>query len=332
MQSRMYQDKFTPHEHALYLPYSQAHVNVVYFDAKEVLHSLLTCPMLNKDDNYMFHDTRHPDTCNPFAKPDGRILSDINTRRSYLKTYDKLIKDPSKDMLLPCILAIDKTHCDSGGSRLQMEPLTTSYGLPRHNICKDPAAVRILGYINLSPLHKSDDPPTANPPSHSNGEHLPKLNGVSAAAYSLNEYHLQLRCILEKSGFLSLQDRGFTWKLEYRGQLIPVVFHPYVPFIIGDTEGHDRLCGHYTSRGKGVLQLCRVCECPAELSGDSKARDHRKRTPVVVNRMVRHRRLDSLSSSSQQYQKMLSTTFVLVPTIVAASLALVLSKFCSWCY
>ena len=67
-----------------------------------------------------------------------------------------------------------------------MEPLTISHGLLRHNIRKDPAAVRILGYINLSPLHKSDDPPTANPPSHSNGEHLPKLNGVSAAAYSLN--------------------------------------------------------------------------------------------------------------------------------------------------
>jgi hypothetical protein len=112
----MYQDKFTPHEHALHLCYSQAHTNVVYFDAKEVLHSLLTCPMLNKDDNCMFHNTQHPDTCNPFAKPDGRILSDINNGRSYVKTYDNLIKDPSKDMLLPCLLAIDKTHCDSGGS------------------------------------------------------------------------------------------------------------------------------------------------------------------------------------------------------------------------
>jgi hypothetical protein len=137
-------------QYALYLPYSQAHLNV-YFDAKEVLHSLLTCLMLNKDDNYMFHDTQHPDTCNPFTKHDGGILSDVNTGCSYLKTYDKLIKDPSKDMLLPCILAIDKTHCDSGGSRLQMEPLTTTYGLLRHNICKDPASVRILGYINLSP-------------------------------------------------------------------------------------------------------------------------------------------------------------------------------------
>ena len=107
-----------------------------------------------------------------------------------------------------------------------MEPLTISHGLLRHNIRKDPAAVRILGYINLSPVHKSDDPPTTYHPSNSNGEHLPKLNGVSAAAYSLNKYHLQIRCILEKSAFLSLQDRGFTWNLEYRGQLLPVVFHP----------------------------------------------------------------------------------------------------------
>ena len=76
--------------------------------------------MLNKNDKYMFNDTQHHDTCNPFAKPEGRILSNINTGRSYLKTYDKLIKDPaSKDMLLPCILAIDKTQCDSGGSQLQ---------------------------------------------------------------------------------------------------------------------------------------------------------------------------------------------------------------------
>jgi hypothetical protein len=175
-----------------------------------------------------------------------------------------------------------------------MEPLTISHGLLKHKIRKEPAAVRILGYINLSPVHICHDPPTTNPPPHSCSEHLPKLNGVSPAA--LND-HLQLHCILEKSVFLSLHDRGFTWKLEYRGQLIPVVFHPYVPFLIGDTKGHDRLCGHYTSRGKGVLQLCRVCECHAEFCGDSKARDHRKRTPAALNQMVRHRRLDSLLSS-----------------------------------
>ena len=68
MQSRMYQDKFTPHEHALYLPYSQAHVNVVYFDAKEVLRSLLTCPMLNKDDTYHVPQHSAPQHLQPICK------------------------------------------------------------------------------------------------------------------------------------------------------------------------------------------------------------------------------------------------------------------------
>jgi hypothetical protein len=44
------------------------------------------------------------------------------------------------------------------------------------------------------------------------------MKGVSTAAYSLNEYHLQIRCILEKSGSLALQEHGLNWKLQYRGR------------------------------------------------------------------------------------------------------------------
>lgn len=258
MQSRLNQDDFSPKTHQLYLPFTKGTIEVIYFDIKEVLKSLLTCPGINKDENYIFHDAVNPDTCNPFAKPDGSLISEINTGRSYLKTYDDLIKDPTKDMLLPCVFAIDKTHCDSS-SRLQMEPLTISLGIFKHDIRKEPAAVRILGLINLGPAHKrtaADPLISPIPLSYKAEDHLPPMNGVSAAAYSLNEYHLQIRCILEKSGFLALQEHGFNWKLQYQGRTLPVVFHPYVPFIIGDTEGHDRLCGHYTSRGKGVNQLC----------------------------------------------------------------------------
>jgi hypothetical protein len=273
MQLRLNQDDFSPKTHQLYLPFSKGTIQVIYFDIKEVLKSLLTCPAINKDENYIFHDVANPDTCDPFAKPDGSLLSEIKTGRSYLKTYDDLIKDPTKDMLLPCVLAIHKTHCDSS-SRLQMEPLAISLGIFKHDIRKEPAAVRILGLMNLGSAHKrTDTDPLVSPIPHSYKaeDHLPIMKGVSTAAYSLNEYHLQIRCILEKSGFLALQEHGFNWKLQYRGQTIPVVFHPYVPFIIGDTEGHDRSCGHYTSRGKGVNQLCRACECPAECSGSSKS-------------------------------------------------------------
>ena len=45
-----------------------------------------------------------------------------------------------------------------------------------------------------------------------------------------------------------------------------VMLHPNIPFITGDTEGHDHLCRHYTAQISAVKQLCRVCECPTHLS------------------------------------------------------------------
>ena len=68
------------------------------------------------------------------------------------------------------------------------------------------------------------------------------------AIYMLNEYHMQIAFILSASGFIGLQDTGFKWLLAYKNVVHNVVFYPYIPFIIGDTEGHDRLCGHYTAR------------------------------------------------------------------------------------
>jgi hypothetical protein len=52
--------------------------------------------------------------CNLFAKPNGSVISDINTGAAYLKTYDALIKNVEEDMPLPCTLAIDKTKCNVG--------------------------------------------------------------------------------------------------------------------------------------------------------------------------------------------------------------------------
>jgi hypothetical protein len=56
-------------------------------------------------------------------------------------------KSCQKDVLLPCILSMDKTNCDTF-SCFAMEPLTVSYGLMKWEVCKSPHAMRILGYIN----------------------------------------------------------------------------------------------------------------------------------------------------------------------------------------
>jgi hypothetical protein len=118
----------------------------------------------------------------------------------------------------------------------------------------------------------------------------------------LNEYHMQIAFILSASGFVSLQDKGFKWKLHYKEAVHNVVFHPYVPFIIGDTEGHDRLCWHYTARFAKIKQLCRACECPTEMTGYSKS-IYRHRKPAHVGGLVNAGDVDSLRALSQNYIK-----------------------------
>ena len=288
----------TPILKQLYLPYSNCYVDVVYFSAHAVFNSFLTCAELNRDKNYIFHDPDNP-FVNPFARPSGSVLGDINTGKSYLKTYDSLIKKP-EDMLLPCVFAVDKTTCDiGGGGKLSLEPIVISYGLMAHDIRKTPAAMRVLGFINTSPVKERSFQPGEVRPNTP----LPIVGPphVSEACYRLNEYHLQIDFILRESGYLDLQESGLKWNLHYRGKSSPVHLHLYVPFVVGDTVGHDALCGHYQSRTSTVSQLCRSCVCPTEKSGYSKARSYAKRTPHSVNQIVANRQYLLLKANSQQF-------------------------------
>ena len=297
-------DSLCPIVKEIYLPYSKRFVEVVFFSAHAIFGSFLSCPDLNQDQNYIFNDEHDPN-CNPFARPNGAIISDINTGRCYLRTYDQLVKNP-EDMLLACILAIDKTTCDvGGGGRLSLEPIVVSYGLMKHDVRKTPLAMRVLGFINTSPIHHRNsapnnrDVPVGTEPLPSNHQ----TSEVTAAAWRLNEYHMQIDFILRESGYLDLQRTGLKWNLRFRGKAYPVVLHPFIPFIIGDTEGHDSLCGHFKSRTENVAQLCRACECPTMLSGYSKSRQFAQRKPRIINKLVRDQDFVALKAMSQQYLK-----------------------------
>jgi len=227
-----------PQTKKLQLPHSKQTVEIVYFNAKAVMTSLLSCTQLNKDENYLFNGE------SPLTPPNPRpnYVGDLNTGVNYIQTYSRLIKNPQEEMLLPCILAMDKTHIDIY-SRMQMEPLTISYGLMKRNIRSSPIAMRILGYINHQARKENDG-------------NEDTATGLSQGAKNMNDYHAQVYFILKHSGFTELQQRGFKWNIHYQGNVIPVTFRMYVPFIIGDTEGHDQLCGHYKCRTGNVAQLC----------------------------------------------------------------------------
>ncbi|KAI2511234.1 hypothetical protein MHU86_3200 [Fragilaria crotonensis] len=92
---------------------------------------------------------------------------------------------------------------------------------------------------------------------------LKSIPNVSWSTYILNEMHMQIKFILEESGFLDLQRKGFT-------------------------------------RFSSVKQLCRVCECPTLESGYSKAK-YRHRNPAAINKLVRSGDLEGLKAMSQNY-------------------------------
>jgi hypothetical protein len=42
------------------------------------------------------------------------------------------------------------------------------------------------------------------------------------------------------------------------------VFKLPVLFIVGDMEGHDKMCGKFLNKTNKMPRLCRYCDCPTE--------------------------------------------------------------------
>ncbi len=141
-----------PKEKLFYLLYSRRIVPMIFFDAREVFASLLSCPLLNCDENYLF-DLPEKD---PFiGPPKSSIIGDIDAGQCYQKTHKALVKNLDVDMILPTIVALDKTQVDTYGW-LQMKPLTISHGLMKHNVCSKHTTMLILGYVcHSSPAHQT---------------------------------------------------------------------------------------------------------------------------------------------------------------------------------
>ena len=139
---------------------------------------------------------------------------------------------------------IDKTHVDAHGKHCQ-EPVVFTLGIFNRKTRNNPRAWRPLGCIPNQAMH-----PVAKTPCG-----------------KLSDYHVVLRHILD--GLIKLQKKGgFYWSLSYRGRKHDVIFKVPVLCIIGDTDGHDKLCGKYSNRTDRVKCLCRYCDIPFEFTGD----------------------------------------------------------------
>ena len=246
-------------EKSLVLPGSGATIKMVVHSAPAMFASLLSDPHLNQDENMLFRNN------DPLAPPPERDLElkDINTGRCYRKTWKDLIKDPTKEILLPTPTQMDKIAINANG-RLTLEPFNVCLGIHNLETRRRPEGWRPIGYMNTESINmekrrgmkrKAGDPPVV----------------LSDSCYKLQDYHAMMIFLLKESGFLELQRRGFKWKLKYRGKVYDVVFRMYMPFIIADSECHDRLCGIFTMRSGSTKYICRICETPFSYLAWSKA-------------------------------------------------------------
>ena len=140
----------------------------------------------------------------------------------------------NKEILCPIIFFIDKTHTDVQG-RLCLEQIRFTLGIFNRSTRNNPNAWRTLGYIADQAYIKTKTTFEKN-----------------------QDYHHMMSVILED--FKQMQQNLIEWDINTEDTIVTVYFKLQVLFIIGDTDGHDKIAGRYTSRN-GIKKNMSMLQC-----------------------------------------------------------------------
>ena len=183
------------------------------FNFPSMFHSLLDDPCCH---NNLLIDWEHPSRV-PHHKIG--LLDDVHSAKWYADTHCMQIQSDSNEVLCGIILFIDQMFMAENEHQGSECPLFTLSILPRH-IRNQAWAWCPLGFIPKFESH------------HSRGQNMQAL-------------HLVLTCIL--SGLCGIQDIGGLTTVVLPPSLSQntLTFKVPIAFIVGDVEGHDKLCGRY---------------------------------------------------------------------------------------
>ena len=131
----IYIEGLKPQIESLILDASKEQIDVVWFDFKEALYSILSDKTLMKPDNLLSE-----------VDVKKQYVDDINSGSIWQKANKIYIEEPYMDRLIPIIFFIDKTHTDFQG-RLKLEPITFTIGIFKRKIRNSiTRAWRTLGF------------------------------------------------------------------------------------------------------------------------------------------------------------------------------------------
>lgn len=217
---------------------------VTMFDVRTVMIDLLCNENLMTRDNLVFGTDDFSQLDPALANND--VYDDVNTGQWWTDTVLKMKEDypdiADSSVLWPLILFIDGvSHGEF--TNLSQEPILITFSAFKRDVRNQPQAWRPLAYI----------------------DYKGNLKGKVSPAMALNEYHEVLGTVFR--ALSEVQSTGINWTFSFDGEEKKdvVLFFP-VQFIIGDCEGHDKLCGRFSSH-TNTPGLVRDCDVPT-VQGD----------------------------------------------------------------
>ena len=198
-------------------------------DFREVLIDILSNQDIMSTSNLLFYDDNDPHKIHPRNCEIGEIItSDV-----FFNTHKRLCNNKS-DVLFPLILYNNEINFDKY-SKLKLDPFSMTFGRLPVKIRNQPNAWRYFGFI----------------PSVKQFETDTHLDGRA----KMNIYH---KCIKELLTYIKLiqSEGGISFELTLQnGSKHNVKLMIYIQFVIGDTKGHDMLCGCMGSHHLNMKQL-----------------------------------------------------------------------------
>jgi hypothetical protein len=198
-------------------------------------------------DNLVFGDNDFT-ACDAGLVGDMDVYDDVNSGLWWKETTEKMKEDHPDiqdcSVLWPLILFIDGvSHGEF--TNLNQEPVLMTFSAFKRTVRNKAQAWRPLAYIDYK------------------GNMKGKVNPVTA----LNEYHEVLGAVF--ADLIEIQSTGMNWTFTLPNEETKevVLFFP-VQFIIGDCEGHDKLCGRFKSHNN-TPGLVRDCDIPTNMADDT---------------------------------------------------------------
>ena len=280
------------------LPSSRSKAKIVYHDARDLVVSLLTDPRL-QDEHYCFFDD------DPLAPPPDNFefIGDVITGTSYRKTYQKLITEPGRQLLVPLIGYIDGAVTGQF-DKLEVTAFKFTFGIFNRKARDLLWIWKTLGVVPNYSKEASRAKKMMQESQHIAGTGLYLSDGegeddnAEDSAHNAQDFHSLMAAILESYG--KLEKKSLLWDLNYKGKLyrnVELVF--YIAFIKCDTSEADKLCGQFRSRTKKISMLCRYCCMPQEHTDNKLARYPYKTVPQLQE-LQRAHDVEALKKLSQQ--------------------------------